>query len=28
VKVLWRERGSFPVAEGGKTVEQLTLTRR
>lgn len=24
VKVLWRERGSFPVAQGGKTVEEIT----
>lgn len=24
VKVLWRERGSFPVAEGGKTVSEIT----
>ncbi len=24
VKVLWRERGSFPVVQGGKTVEEIT----
>lgn len=24
VVVLWRERGSFPVAQGGKTVEEIT----
>lgn len=28
VTVLWRERGSFPVAEGGLTVEQITGSRR
>jgi general secretion pathway protein K len=28
VKTLWRERGSFSVAEGGKTVEQLTAPSR
>lgn len=28
VKVLWRERGSFPVAEGGMTAEQIIGSRR
>jgi general secretion pathway protein K len=28
VKVLWRERGSFPIAEGGLTVEQISGSRR
>jgi general secretion pathway protein K len=28
VKVLWRERGAFPVAEGGLTVEQLNARNR
>jgi general secretion pathway protein K len=28
VKVLWRERGSFPIAEGGLTAEQLTSSAR
>jgi general secretion pathway protein K len=28
VKTLWRERGSFPIAEGGQTVEQLSGSRR
>lgn len=28
VKVIWRERGSFPVSEGGLTVEQITGSRR
>jgi general secretion pathway protein K len=28
VKVLWRERGSFPIAEGGLTAEQLSSSAR
>jgi general secretion pathway protein K len=28
VKVLWRERGSFPIAAGGLTAEQITSSAR
>jgi general secretion pathway protein K len=28
VKVLWRERGSFPIAKGGLTAEQITSSAR